>query len=158
VQNKRETHNFFLTFRKVSAQAGFSGYIYLTGGDQEYKIMAHEPEFRYKQCLIIRNDVKMSCGKRCAQAAHASIGAYNNADKSLQKVWISEGQKKVVLKANDERTLHELKVIAEQNGISSSLIQDAGMTEIPPGTITALGLGPAKTEDLDKITGTLTLL
>ena len=50
------------------------------------------------------------------------------------------------------------KVIADQNGISSSLVQDAGMTEIPPGTITALGLGPAKTEDLDKITGTLTLL
>jgi len=117
-----------------------------------------EPYFRYKQCLIIRNDVKMSCGKRCAQAAHASIGAYNNADKSLQKFWLSEGQKKVVLKANDERTLYELKVIAERVGISSSLIQDAGMTEIPPGTITALGLGPAKSEDLDKITGTLSLL
>jgi PTH2 family peptidyl-tRNA hydrolase len=117
-----------------------------------------EPDFRYKQCLVIRNDVKMSCGKRCAQAAHASIGAYNNADKSLQKAWLSEGQKKVVLKANDERTLHELKVIAERNGISSSLIQDAGMTEIPPGTITALGLGPARSEDLDKITGNLSLL
>src|SRR5665647_1362654 len=125
----------------------------------EDKTMAKpEINFRYKQCLIIRNDVKMSCGKRCAQAAHASIGAYNNADKSLQKSWISEGQKKVVLKANDERTLYELKVIAERAGISSSLIQDAGMTEIPPGTITALGLGPARTEDLDKITGNLTLL
>ena len=117
-----------------------------------------DSDFRYKQCLIIRNDVKMSCGKRCAQAAHASIGAYNNADKVLQKAWLSEGQKKVVLKANDERTLYELKVIAERAGVSSSLIQDAGMTEIPPGTITALGLGPARTEDLDKITGTLTLL
>ena len=117
-----------------------------------------ETDFRYKHCLVIRNDVKMSCGKRCAQAAHASIGAYNNADKSLQKAWLSEGQKKVVLKANDERTLHELKVIAERNGISSSLIQDAGMTEIPPGTITALGLGPARSEDLDKITGNLSLL
>jgi len=117
-----------------------------------------EIEFRYKQCLIIRNDVKMSCGKRCAQAAHASIGAYNNADKSLQKSWLSEGQKKVVLKANDERTLYELKVIAERVGISTSLIQDAGMTEIPPGTITALGLGPAKSADLDKITGNLSLL
>lgn len=117
-----------------------------------------EPDFRYKQCLIIRNDVKMSCGKRCAQAVHASIGAFNNAEKVLQKAWLSEGQKKVVLRANDERTLYELKVIAERAGISSSLIQDAGMTEIPPGTITALGLGPAKSEDLDKITGSLTLL
>ena len=117
-----------------------------------------EPDFRYKQCLIIRNFVKMSCGKRCAQAAHASIGAYNNADKSLQKAWISEGQKKVVLRSNDERSLYELKVIAERSGVSTSLIQDAGMTEIPPGTITALGLGPAKTEDLDKITGALSLL
>jgi PTH2 family peptidyl-tRNA hydrolase len=117
-----------------------------------------EPDFQYKQCLVIRNDVKMSCGKRCAQAAHASIGAFENADKTLRKAWQSEGQKKVVLKANDERTLFELKVIAERAGISTSLIQDAGMTEIPPGTITALGLGPAKSEDLDKITGNLTLL
>ena len=117
-----------------------------------------EPYFRFKQCLIIRNDVKMSCGKRCAQAAHASIGAYNNADKSLQKAWFTEGQKKVVLRADNERTLYELKVIAERNGISSSLIQDAGLTEIPPGTVTALGLGPAKTEDLDKITSNLSLL
>jgi PTH2 family peptidyl-tRNA hydrolase len=117
-----------------------------------------EIDFRYKQCLIIRNDVKMSCGKRCAQAGHASIGAYNGADKNLQKAWLAEGQKKVVLKANDERTLFELKVLAERIGISTSLIQDAGMTEIPPGTITALGLGPAKSEELDKITGSLSLL
>jgi len=32
------------------------------------------------------------------------------------------------------------------------------MTEIPPGTVTALGLGPARTEDLDRITGDLSLL
>ena len=120
--------------------------------------MAQEPEFRYKQCLIVRNDIKMSCGKKCAQAAHASIGAFESADKTLRKAWQSEGQKKVVLRADSERTLFELKVIAERAGISTSLIQDAGMTEIPPGTITALGLGPAKTEDLDKITGSLSLL
>jgi len=50
------------------------------------------------------------------------------------------------------------QVIAERAGISTALIQDAGMTEIPPGTITALGLGPAKSVDLDKITGSLSLL
>lgn len=120
--------------------------------------MAVEPDFKYKQCLIVRNDIMMSCGKKCAQAAHASIGAYEHADKNLKKAWLSEGQKKVVLKAADERMLHELKVLAENAGISASLVQDAGMTEIPPGTITALGLGPAKSEDLDRITGTLPLL
>ena len=64
----------------------------------------------------------------------------------------------MVIRADDERTLFELEVIAERTGISSSLIQDAGMTEIPPGTITALRLGPAKSEELDKITGSLSLL
>jgi len=135
-----------------------NGYRYMMHANQKLQAMAKEPEFRYKQCLVIRNDVKMSCGKRCAQAGHAAIGAYNGAAKELQKAWLQEGQKKVVLKANDERTLFELKVLAERAGISTSLIQDAGMTEIPPGTITALGLGPAKSEDLDRITGSLTLL
>lgn len=120
--------------------------------------MPDEPVFAYKQCLVIRTDISMSCGKRCAQAAHASIGAYEHADKNLKKAWLSEGQKKVVLKASSERTLHELKVFADRAGIASSLIQDAGMTEIPPGTITALGLGPAKSADLDRITGNLPLL
>jgi len=139
-------------------EAGQNRYRYLMIRQPRIITMGSEPEFRYKQCLIIRNDVKMSCGKRCAQAGHAAIGAYNGADKSLQKAWMSEGQKKVVLKANDDRTLYELKVLAERAGISTSLIQDAGMTEIPPGTITALGLGPAKSEDLDRITGNLSLL
>jgi PTH2 family peptidyl-tRNA hydrolase len=120
--------------------------------------MTEELVFTYKQCLIIRTDISMSCGKRCAQAAHASLGAYERADKMLRKAWLAEGQKKVVLKASGERMLHELKVFAERAGIASSLIQDAGMTEIPPGTITALGLGPAKSADLDRITGNLPLL
>lgn len=100
----------------------------------------------------------MSCGKKCAQAGHAAIVAFEKSDMSSKKAWMNEGQKKVVLKANDERTLFELKCIAESAGIAAALIQDAGMTEIPPGTITALGLGPAKSEELDKITGNLTLL
>jgi PTH2 family peptidyl-tRNA hydrolase len=120
--------------------------------------MAEEPRFTYKQCLVLRDDIRMSCGKKCAQAAHASIGAYERADKTIKKKWLDEGQKKVVLKAPSERALHELKVIAERAGIAAVLIQDAGMTEIPPGTVTALGLGPAKNEELDRITGTLSLL
>lgn len=120
--------------------------------------MAGEPVFTYKQCLIIRTDIPMSCGKRCTQAAHASIGAYERADKALRKAWLAEGQKKVVLKGESERMLQELRVFAARAGIASALIQDAGLTEIPPGTVTALGLGPAKSQDLDTLTGNLPLL
>lgn len=120
--------------------------------------MSEEPVFKWKQCLVIRTDIKMSCGKKCVQMAHAAIGAYEHAGKEAKKAWYSEGQKKVALKVPGERELHELKMAAELAGIPCSLIQDAGLTEIPPGTITALGLGPAKSEELDRITGGLQLL
>jgi len=100
----------------------------------------------------------MSCGKSCAQAAHAAVAAYERAGSSARKSWFAEGQKKVVLRVSGERALYELKVLAEQAGIPAALIHDAGLTEIPPGTITALGLGPARNEELDKITSDLPLL
>ncbi|HZD42486.1 MAG TPA: peptidyl-tRNA hydrolase Pth2 [Methanomicrobiales archaeon] len=120
--------------------------------------MADDTRFTWKQCLVVRSDLKMSCGKTCAQVAHASIAAYERADKDVKKSWFSEGQKKVVLKVKDERALLELRTIADTAGISTALVQDAGLTEIPPGTVTALGLGPARSELLDKITGGLPLL
>ena len=117
-----------------------------------------DPEFKYKQCLIIRTDIKMSQGKRCAQIAHAAVSACDNCGAKVRKSWLSEGQKKVVLKISDLRALYELQYLAESAGISACLIQDAGLTEVPPGTITALGLGPALCEELDKLTGDLSLL
>jgi PTH2 family peptidyl-tRNA hydrolase len=120
--------------------------------------MRPEPTFAWKQCIIIRNDIRMSCGKKCAQLAHAAVSAFDRCDKESRRNWLSEGQKKVVLKTDSERTLYELKTIAERAGISAAIITDAGLTEIPPGTVTALGLGPAKSEELDRITGDLSLL
>jgi PTH2 family peptidyl-tRNA hydrolase len=120
--------------------------------------MEREPQFVYKQCIIVRSDLKMSCGKTCAQVAHAAIIAYEHADAATRRRWFQEGQKKVVLKVPGERDLLELKSLAEHSGVATGLVQDAGLTEIPPGTVTALGLGPAKSEDLDRITSSLSLL
>jgi len=38
------------------------------------------------------------------------------------------------------------------------LVRDRGLTQVPPGTITCLGLGPAPADLLDSLTGNLTLL
>jgi PTH2 family peptidyl-tRNA hydrolase len=51
-----------------------------------------------------------------------------------------------------------LKAQAELLGVPCSLIIDAGMTEIPAGSVTALGIGPAKRDIMDKITADLKLL
>ena len=120
--------------------------------------MVEEPRFRWKQCLILRQDLKMSCGKTCAQAAHAAVMAYEHADTTARRRWTDEGQKKVVLKVQGERALYEIREIAARAGIPCALVQDAGLTEIPPGTVTALGLGPAESDILDRITGGLPLL
>lgn len=115
-------------------------------------------EFRWKQCLVVRGDLRMSCGKISAQAAHAAVAAFQRCDRETRERWLAEGQKKVVLKVKDERALLELKTLAEARGIAAALIQDAGLTEVPPGTTTALGLGPARAEEMDRITADLQLL
>ena len=117
--------------------------------------------FNYKQAIIIRADLRMSKGKVASQAAHAAVSAAEKCRKIKPewfKAWIEEGQKKVVLKGRDEEELRKLLQEAEALGLPAALIEDAGLTEIPPGTVTALGIGPAPSDIIDKITGKLKLL
>jgi len=112
----------------------------------------------YKQMIILRKDLEMSTGKKCVQCCHACLGAYKNAKKSVVKKWESEGQKKVVLEVNSKEELFKLFEKAKKEKIPCFLVEDAGLTELEPGTITALGIGPEDEKKLDKITGSLKLL
>lgn len=115
----------------------------------------------YKMVIVIRKDLNLSCGKISAQVAHAAVNCAFSAKKNNKKWfknWYKEGQKKVVLKAENLEELYELKDIAEKNKITTSLVTDAGFTEIPPNTVTCLGIGPASNEMVDGITGKLGLL
>jgi PTH2 family peptidyl-tRNA hydrolase len=112
----------------------------------------------YKQVIILRKDLEISEGKKCVHSAHASLGAYEKTDKEIVEKWNSEGQKKVVLEVDSEKDILELFEKAKKEKIPCFLVKDAGLTELKPGTITALGLGPEEEEKLDKITGGLKLL
>jgi PTH2 family peptidyl-tRNA hydrolase len=117
--------------------------------------------FEYKQAIVVRQDLKMSKGKTAAQVAHASVSSYINTKKRKPEwagSWYEEGQKKVVLKANSMDEMIELKKIAEIESVPNALIADAGLTELEPGTITCLGIGPAPAHIIDKVAGRLKLL
>jgi peptidyl-tRNA hydrolase, PTH2 family len=120
-----------------------------------------EPMFEYKQVLVFRQDLKMSKGKIAAQAGHAAVSAAQDAfehHKKWWEAWLYEGQKKVALKVATEKELGELEEGADELGLPHSLIVDRGLTEIPAGTVTCLGIGPAPSGKIDRLTGKLPLL
>ena len=112
----------------------------------------------YKQIIVMRNDLKISRGKTAAQAAHASVEALERAGKKAAAAWKEEGQKKVVLKAANLEELMKIKRECDKAKIACALVSDAGHTELEPGTITALGIGPDLEEKIDKVTGHLKML
>lgn len=111
--------------------------------------------------IVVRKDLRLSPGKMAVQVAHAAV---NCAIQSMKKrpewfeKWYDEGQKKVVVKVENLNELYEIKGTAEAIGLITSLVVDAGLTELPPGTTTCLGIGPAPEETLDKVTGHLGLV
>ncbi|MEE9150347.1 MAG: peptidyl-tRNA hydrolase Pth2 [Thermoplasmata archaeon] len=115
---------------------------------------------KYKMIIVMREDIKLSCGKTAAQASHAAVCCAFEAKKAHAKwfkKWRSEGGKKVVVKVDDLNDLLSLEKKAKSQKLSTCLIIDAGLTEVPPNTITCLGIGPAPNELIDPITAKLPL-
>ena len=110
-----------------------------------------------KQAIVARTDLGMGRGKLAAQVAHASLQAYEKAGSSARSEWKSGGQKKVVLKGSGESELQRLADEARREGLPYALVRDAGHTQLEPGTLTALAVGPAAENVVDKVTGDLSL-
>lgn len=113
-----------------------------------------------KLVLVVRNDLKMGKGKAAAQCSHASVMAYQQAhrkESALLKLWLACGQRKVVVKVDDEKTFYEVQKSARSQGLLTSVVKDAGHTQVSPGTCTVLGVGPGPSTFVDKVTGHLKL-
>ncbi|MEM2875662.1 MAG: peptidyl-tRNA hydrolase Pth2 [Candidatus Bathyarchaeia archaeon] len=117
-------------------------------------------ENQFKLAVVIRGDLRMSCGKAIAQGGHAVFQSTEEARRthpSWFRAWVEGGQRKVVLRVDSEEELSALKGKADSLGLPSAVISDLGLTELPPGTVTCLGVGPAPSKIVDKITGNLKL-
>ena len=114
----------------------------------------------YKLVIVVRTDLGISKGKMAAQVSHAAVNCSlqsKKSDSSNFKKWYADGQKKVVVKITNESSLRQLQQHARDVGLTNSLITDAGLTEVPPGTVTCLGIGPATETKINEITGNLSL-
>ncbi len=112
-----------------------------------------------KQVIIIRSDIQMGKGKMVAQGSHAAVRAYAEAKKRTPHIvseWEMGGEKKVVVKAMLEE-MERIYALAHRT-LPCVMIRDAGLTQLEPGTITAMAIGPAKSSDIDPLTKHLKLL
>jgi len=112
----------------------------------------------YKQVILVRQDLKLPKGKLAVQCSHASSTSLIKSHKDDIKKWQSEGMKKVVLKVKDLDELLKYEQQAEDLGLVTALIEDAGKTVLEPGTVTCLGIGPDKEEKIDKVSGKLKMM
>tara|TARA_Y100001970_G_scaffold216830_1_gene265503 strand:+ start:12738 stop:13112 length:375 start_codon:yes stop_codon:yes gene_type:complete len=111
--------------------------------------------------LVTRADLKLSKGKLAAQCGHAvlecTVRAKKTAPRDLDR-YRRGGARKIVCKVEDEIKLKSILSQAKSAGLVCYLVKDAGHTEIPPGTVTVVGVGPGPRSEIDKITGNLQLV
>jgi len=122
---------------------------------------------RFKQVIVVRNDLNMRRGKMIAQGAHASImflvqrlcdPQAGSKDHAIQE-WLNHGMTKICVRADTEAELLEIAQKAQDAGLIVHVITDAGHTEfagVP--TRTCLAIGPDEEDKINLVTGALQLL
>lgn len=111
-----------------------------------------------KQVIVVNEVLKLPRGKLSVQVAHASIASFLVAKPDFQQAWLKVGMPKVVLLAGSEEDVLSIYKLADDSGLPTQLIKDAGKTVVSAGTITCVGIGPAQENDVNKITGNLKLI
>jgi PTH2 family peptidyl-tRNA hydrolase len=103
----------------------------------------------------------MGKGKLSAQVAHAAVSSSEKVRKLRRdwyNEWIFSGQAKVVVKVDSLNDIFKVRDNADKENLLTSLIEDKGLTQIPQGSITCLGIGPGPITKIDRVTGKLKLL
>lgn len=120
---------------------------------------------RYKMVIVTRSDLELSPGKLAAQACHAALAAHRHALSRPEmlaplKTWQGSGEKIVCLKGGGGELGGLAKVLAAAKaaGLPAFPCRDAGRTEVEPGTMTVVAVGPGLESQIDLVTGDLRLL
>ncbi|GAY48341.1 Aminoacyl-tRNA hydrolase [Citrus sinensis] len=119
-------------------------------GDQDLKLV-----------LVVRQDLKMGSGKIASQCAHAATGMYAElmqSDRHLLRKWEQCGQPKIVVTCKNQQEMNKLWEVAENTGLPTFVVADAGRTQVSAGSKTVLAIGPGPKSLVDSVTGKQRLL
>jgi PTH2 family peptidyl-tRNA hydrolase len=130
--------------------------------EEDLRLVPEDVEL--KMVFGVRQDLNMSKGKVAAQVGHATLSAYKAARyrgegelrplwQAYVRCWERRAQAKITLKVDDEKTLLDIAAAAAAAKLPVCVIEDAGRTEIPAGSKTVVGIGPAPKALIDAITG-----
>ena len=111
--------------------------------------------------MVVRTDLGMGRGKLAVQCSHAAISAAEEARAKFRHwydQWMREGQAKIALKVRDVDLLFELERRARNVPLPTYLVRDMGLTQVPSGSVTCLGIGPGPVDTVNALTGRLRLL
>ena len=116
------------------------------------------PDVELKMVCLVRADLNMSKGKIAAQVGHAVLGAYRVSLRlplpgEWVRAWLFRAQAKIALKVDTEVEMDAIISAARAAGLPTCTIEDAGRTEVEPGTRTVTAIGPAPKALIDAITG-----
>jgi PTH2 family peptidyl-tRNA hydrolase len=98
----------------------------------------------FKQVIIVRKDLGMTCGKIAGQVAHAAIMAMEKTIR-YNPSWVTDwkdedGQIKVVLKVNSYSELNDYFIHTINARLPVVKVHDAGKTQIESNTVTCVVL------------------
>ncbi|XP_041360743.1 probable peptidyl-tRNA hydrolase 2 isoform X2 [Gigantopelta aegis] len=117
----------------------------------------------YKMVFVVNCQLEMGVGKIAAQVAHAALNLHRKLLSNQQTYgqmllsWEQYGETKIVLKGENSAQLADLAAVAAASEVPYYIVEDAGKTQIAPGSTTVLGI-MGKVEAVDQITGKLKLL
>jgi peptidyl-tRNA hydrolase, PTH2 family len=115
----------------------------------------------YKMVVVVRGELRLTAGKTAAQVAHAAVTLALAAEKRAPEAlaaWLAGGGKKIVLTVPTLADLERVATQARARSLPLAWIEDAGLTEVAPGTRTCIGIGPSSSAAIDAVTGSLDLL
>jgi PTH2 family peptidyl-tRNA hydrolase len=65
--------------------------------------------------------------------------------------WKEGASRKICLAVDDETELEYFLGLVQEASLPFALFRDAGLTEVAPGTVTVLGIGPAPRHTMDSL-------